>query len=124
MGRLAGHPVANFVCARVMERANQEQTEIVVEEIPPALEGIIENSRTGVLKALLEKTADYKTGEEALNKVGNTISADRTSSHTDCVISSLGPSRCIPDDFRRRYSVSHTMCTISNDSERGSTSRL
>lgn len=70
MGRLAGHPVANFVCARVMERANQEQTEIVVEEIPPALEGIIENSRTGVLKALLEKTAEYKTGEEALNKVG------------------------------------------------------
>lgn len=58
MGRLAGHPVANFVCARVVERANPEQIETVVEEIPPALEGIIENSRTGVLKALLEKIAE------------------------------------------------------------------
>lgn len=69
MGRLAGHPVANFVCARAVERANEEQTQIVVDEIPDALEGIIENSRTGVLKALLDKIAIYKIGEEAINKV-------------------------------------------------------
>lgn len=69
MGRLAGHPVANFVCARLVERADAEQTQIVVDEIPDALEGIIENSRTGVLKALLDKVALYKVGEEAIDKV-------------------------------------------------------
>lgn len=68
-GRLAGHPVANFVCARVVERINDKQTQTVIEEIPTALEAIIENSRTGVLKALLDKSAHYRVGEAALNKV-------------------------------------------------------
>lgn len=86
MARLAGHPVANFVCARVVERANEEQTQAVIDEIPAALEGIIENSRTGVLKALLEKSAEYHVGEEALNKVHHTILPLWNDLCTDCIV--------------------------------------
>ena len=70
ISRLAGHPVANFVCTRVVERANQEQTELFISEVGAALAGCIENSRTGVLQALLEKSLQHGTKMEELSKVG------------------------------------------------------
>jgi hypothetical protein len=119
-GRLAGHPVANFVCARAVERANAEQTQIVVDEIPDALEGIIENSRTGVVKALLDKVAVYKVGEEALNKVGNCSILYRLEIRSKLTREILGVARCFPYNFRRGYSISHTVCTVAYDFEGGS----
>ena len=67
--RLAGHPVANFVVTKVAERATKEQMEVIVDELPEALEGIIENSRTGVLKALLEKSVSMKTRQTELHNM-------------------------------------------------------
>merc|ERR1711939_936956 len=61
IAKLAGHAVANFVVAKVVERASKEQVEVMIDEIPEALSGIIENSRTGVVKGLLEKAVVYNT---------------------------------------------------------------
>lgn len=69
IARLAGHPVANFVVATVAERASKEQIEVIADEIPEALEGIIENSRTGVLQALLEKSVSLNTRQDELHKM-------------------------------------------------------
>lgn len=66
--RLAAHPVANFVCIRVVERADREQTESFVDEIGEALPGCIENSRTGVIKALLDKCRAYSTRQSEMSK--------------------------------------------------------
>lgn len=69
IARLAGHPVANFVVAKVAERGNKGQIEIIVDELPEALETIIENSRTGVLKALLEKSVSLDTRQAELHNM-------------------------------------------------------
>ena len=72
INRLAGHPVANFVTARVVQRANKEQVELVVDELASnqeTLEGIVENSRTGVLQNLMEQVVKYDTRQSELHKV-------------------------------------------------------
>ena len=73
ISRLAGHPVANFVCTRVVERADRQHTETVVDEIGDALPGCIENSRTGVVQVLLEKVQMYKTRCNEFSKVNGSL---------------------------------------------------
>lgn len=69
VSRLAGHPVANFVCTRVVERASKEQIEIFVDEAGDALPGCIENSRTGVVQALLDSCRKYDTKQAEISRV-------------------------------------------------------
>ena len=69
IARLAAHPVANFVVAKVVERANKAQVEAIVDEVGEPLSGMIENSRTGTIKALLERTVAYGTRQAEMSNV-------------------------------------------------------
>ncbi|KAH9853868.1 ARM repeat-containing protein [Lenzites betulinus] len=57
LSRLAAHPVANFVVAKAFERANAEQIEAAVQELQSAAGKIVKNGRTGVLRALVDRSA-------------------------------------------------------------------
>ncbi|KAI0829359.1 ARM repeat-containing protein [Trametes gibbosa] len=57
LSRLAAHPVANFVVAKAFERSNAEQVEAAVQELQSAAGKIVKNGRTGVLRALVDRSA-------------------------------------------------------------------
>ncbi|KAI8985005.1 ARM repeat-containing protein [Trametes punicea] len=57
LGRLAVHPVANFVVARAFERLSSEQFEAALQEVQGVAGKIVKNSRTGVLRALVDRAA-------------------------------------------------------------------
>ncbi|TFY55659.1 hypothetical protein EVG20_g9240 [Dentipellis fragilis] len=56
LARLAAHPVANFVVAKAIERVSAAQMAQVLSELEGALPKI-RSSRTGVLRALVERAA-------------------------------------------------------------------
>lgn len=89
VARLAGHPVANFVVIRVVERCNKEQLEIIVDEVQEALSGMIENSRTGTLKILLDKAVELNTRQKDLSQVGHDLQAFTSMSLTIVVTQML-----------------------------------
>ncbi|KAI0662958.1 ARM repeat-containing protein [Cubamyces menziesii] len=61
LGRLAVHPVANFVVARAFERLSTEQLQVAVEEVRGVASKIVKNARTGVLRALIDRAAVLQT---------------------------------------------------------------
>ncbi|CCM04038.1 uncharacterized protein FIBRA_06196 [Fibroporia radiculosa] len=69
LSRLAVHPVANFVVARAIERATVEQLGEICHELEGVAEKIIKASRTGVLRALVDRAAGLKTHEEEVVEV-------------------------------------------------------
>ncbi|KAL5488349.1 NOP9 [Sanghuangporus weigelae] len=64
LNRLATHPVANFVVARAVERANDKQLSSVLEELKGVWPKLTKNARTGVLKALVDRTVQLKSKQE------------------------------------------------------------
>ncbi|KAL5508549.1 NOP9 [Sanghuangporus vaninii] len=64
LNRLATHPVANFVVARAIERANDKQLSSVLEELKGVWPKLTKNARTGVLKALVDRTVQLKSKQE------------------------------------------------------------
>ncbi|KAL5527088.1 hypothetical protein ACEPAG_5879 [Sanghuangporus baumii] len=64
LNRLATHPVANFVVARAIERANDKQLSLVLEELKGVWPKLTKNARTGVLKALVDRTVRLKSKQE------------------------------------------------------------
>ncbi|KAA1466051.1 ARM repeat-containing protein [Dentipellis sp. KUC8613] len=71
LARLAAHPVANFVVAKAIERVSAAQMAQVLSELGDALPKI-RSSRTGVLRALVERAAAMHAME---NEVCETICA-------------------------------------------------
>ncbi|KAL0949796.1 hypothetical protein HGRIS_009833 [Hohenbuehelia grisea] len=70
LARLSAHPVANFVTAKVVERANEAQLVETCTELADAWPKIIRSSRSGVLKALIDRAAALKRhGAEILEAV-------------------------------------------------------
>ncbi|GJE84753.1 nucleolar protein 9 [Phanerochaete sordida] len=64
LARLAAHPVANFVVARALERASEEQLAKACEELQPVAEKIFKSARTGVLRAMIDQAAALKAHEQ------------------------------------------------------------
>jgi len=63
--KLALHPVANFVIAKALERANVEQLSYAQHELQDSF-GKLRQTRIGVLRALIERTAALGVLEEEI----------------------------------------------------------
>ncbi|TBU50501.1 ARM repeat-containing protein [Dichomitus squalens] len=62
LAKLAVHPVANFVVAKAFERLSAEQLDAAVEEVKGVAGKIVKNSRTGVLRALVDRAGAIQSG--------------------------------------------------------------
>ncbi|KAF9040737.1 armadillo-type protein [Panaeolus papilionaceus] len=60
LARLAGHPVANFVLAKAIERTSLEELSEVFSQLGDAWNKLIKTSRTGVLRAAIERCNVHK----------------------------------------------------------------
>ncbi|KAI0721971.1 armadillo-type protein [Cerioporus squamosus] len=56
LSKLAVHPVANFVVAKGIERLSAEQLAATVEELRGVASKFVKNARTGVLRALVDRS--------------------------------------------------------------------
>ncbi|KAG6849947.1 hypothetical protein H0H93_003319 [Arthromyces matolae] len=63
LARLANHPVANFVLAKAMERSSPEQLSEACEELKDNWNKMIRASRTGVLRAVVDRSVALSSGE-------------------------------------------------------------
>ncbi|KAL1937556.1 hypothetical protein VTO73DRAFT_13051 [Trametes versicolor] len=66
LARLAVHPVANFVVAKAFERVNAEQLDAAVQELQGVSGKIVKNARTGVLRALVDRSATLHDSAEGV----------------------------------------------------------
>ncbi|KAI0676770.1 ARM repeat-containing protein [Trametes maxima] len=73
LSRLAVHPVANFVVAQALERVNAEQLQAAIKELSGVGNKIVKNARTGVLRALVDRSAGLR--QEAAHVVELVASA-------------------------------------------------
>ncbi|KAJ3892589.1 armadillo-type protein [Lentinula edodes] len=62
--RLAIHPVGNFVVAKAIERADVNQLATAYEELQDVWEKMITTSRTGVLRAAVDRSVALRTSEQ------------------------------------------------------------
>ncbi|TFK56028.1 ARM repeat-containing protein [Heliocybe sulcata] len=72
LGRLANHPIANFVVARAIERTDEEQLmECCVDlEGDGALGRIVKSTRLGVLKAMVDRSKNLRArGKEVTEAI-------------------------------------------------------
>jgi nucleolar protein 9 len=65
IGSLARNEIASFVVIKVLERLSKEDLEEVVGSIIPQIPGLIERSRTAIIKALLER-CKVRNAEESI----------------------------------------------------------
>lgn len=96
LGRLAVHPVANFVVAKALERVNERRLQQACEELEGAAGKIysqcsrrpllcivdvvgLESSRTGVFRAMIERAASLKAHEPAVLEVRTSLRTHRSS---------------------------------------------
>ncbi|KAG6896752.1 hypothetical protein C0992_006327 [Termitomyces sp. T32_za158] len=61
--RLANHPVANFVVAKALERVAPEQLSEACEELNGTWNKLISSSKTGVLRAAIDRSAVLQSSE-------------------------------------------------------------
>ncbi|KAK7471121.1 Nucleolar protein 9 [Stygiomarasmius scandens] len=64
LARLGAHPVANFVIAKALERANTLQLEDAYDELKDSWEKIINSSRSGVLRAIVDRSVMLHSAED------------------------------------------------------------
>ncbi|KAI0771524.1 ARM repeat-containing protein [Trametes elegans] len=57
LARLAVHPVANYVVAKAFERLGADQLQAALQELQGVGGKIVKNARTGVLRALVDRSA-------------------------------------------------------------------
>ncbi|KAI0356684.1 ARM repeat-containing protein [Trametes cingulata] len=69
LARLAVHPVANFVVAKALERLNAEQLRAAVQELQGVASKIVKNARTGVLRALVDRSATLQDQADGVIQV-------------------------------------------------------
>ncbi|KAF7354953.1 hypothetical protein MSAN_01410400 [Mycena sanguinolenta] len=68
--RIASHPVANFVLAKALERVSVTQLTEACEELQNVWTKLIQTSRTGVLRAIIDRAAILKAcGSEVTEAV-------------------------------------------------------
>ncbi|RPD62032.1 ARM repeat-containing protein [Lentinus tigrinus ALCF2SS1-7] len=60
--KLAVHPVANFVVAKGIERLSVEQLASTIDELRGVASKIVKNARTGVLRALVDRSTVLQSG--------------------------------------------------------------
>ncbi|THU83938.1 hypothetical protein K435DRAFT_765540 [Dendrothele bispora CBS 962.96] len=63
LARLGIHPVANFVVAKALERANTSQLTDAYEELKDSWEKSINSSRSGVLRAIVDRSISLRSLE-------------------------------------------------------------
>ncbi|KAF9563347.1 ARM repeat-containing protein [Agrocybe pediades] len=68
LARLAAHPVANFVLAKAAERSSEDQLAQLFEELKDSASKLIRTSRTGVLRALVDRTATLKYSKASISE--------------------------------------------------------
>ncbi|KAF8845591.1 ARM repeat-containing protein [Paxillus ammoniavirescens] len=64
LARLAFHPVANFVVAKAVERLDSTQLGDALEELKSSLSKMTKSSRTGVLRALIDRSCTLESHEK------------------------------------------------------------
>ncbi|KAH0587095.1 hypothetical protein H2248_005913 [Termitomyces sp. 'cryptogamus'] len=64
--RLANHPVANFVVAKALERVSPEQLSEACEELKGTWNKLISTSKTGVLRAAIDRSAILQSSEHLI----------------------------------------------------------
>ncbi|RDB20532.1 Nucleolar protein 9 [Hypsizygus marmoreus] len=64
LGRLANHPVANFVLAKAMERVTAKQLSEACVELEDSWGKMIRASRTGVLRAVIDRSTVLSASEQ------------------------------------------------------------
>ncbi|PPR04002.1 hypothetical protein CVT24_010495 [Panaeolus cyanescens] len=69
LARLAAHPVANFVLAKAIERTSLEELREVFSELGDAWNKLIKTSRTGVLRAAIERCHVHKEVGSSISEV-------------------------------------------------------
>ncbi|EAU82466.1 hypothetical protein CC1G_08217 [Coprinopsis cinerea okayama7 len=91
LARLAAHPVANFVVAKAIERASVEQLQDIASELEGTWNKNIRTSRTGVLRAFIERSAVLnameKETKQAVQSAFGVESADANLIH--CILTVL-----------------------------------
>ncbi|KAH9950104.1 ARM repeat-containing protein [Amylocystis lapponica] len=90
LAKLAAHPVANFVVAKALERVHAEQLGEACAELDAAWTKIIKTSRTGVLRALVDRCAALRTHEgqivEAIHRAFELVSPEDKLLLVPCII--------------------------------------
>ncbi|KAF8816519.1 ARM repeat-containing protein [Phlegmacium glaucopus] len=81
--RLAVHTAANFVVAKAIERLSEVQLSEACDELENTWNKVIHTAKTGVLRAVIERAAIYKTLSQSISVIvslafGITDPADRT----------------------------------------------
>ncbi|KAF5357660.1 hypothetical protein D9758_007464 [Tetrapyrgos nigripes] len=71
LARLGAHPVANFVVAKALERASAVQLEDACEELKDSWEKIITSNRSGVLRAIVDRSASLHSLEDKAMKASS-----------------------------------------------------
>ncbi|TCD70472.1 Nucleolar protein 9 [Steccherinum ochraceum] len=66
LGRLAAHPVANFVVAKALLRLEASQLAEACDELNPAATKILKSSRVGIFRALVDRAASLHCEEAAV----------------------------------------------------------
>ncbi|KAF8164817.1 armadillo-type protein [Crassisporium funariophilum] len=69
LGRLAVHPVANFVFAKAVERTSEAQLLNACEELENTWNKLIRTSRTGVLRAIIDRASVFKSIGPSISKI-------------------------------------------------------
>ncbi|KAF8875333.1 armadillo-type protein [Gymnopilus junonius] len=72
LARLGAHPVANFVLAKALERVSENELSEAYQELDGVWSKLIRTSRTGVLRAVIDRAAALESSAEPLSQVLNT----------------------------------------------------
>ncbi|KAF7978355.1 hypothetical protein HWV62_1005 [Athelia sp. TMB] len=89
LSRLAAHPVANFVVARAVGRASSEQLAEMFQELKDSWAKIIKSSRSGVLKAAVDRAAALHSSEEEVGEALCTAFELETPEDRDMFVSTV-----------------------------------
>ncbi|KAF9468782.1 armadillo-type protein [Collybia nuda] len=68
LARLASHPVANFVVAKALERVSVDQLSEACSELEGSWNKMIKTSRTGVLRAIIDRGATLHASEAEISQ--------------------------------------------------------
>uniref|UniRef100_A0A8H7Y237 Nucleolar protein 9 n=1 Tax=Psilocybe cubensis TaxID=181762 RepID=A0A8H7Y237_PSICU len=69
LARLAAHPVANFVLAKALERVSESQLTTIFEELDATWNKLIRTSRTGVLRALIDRVSLLGSSNQPISEI-------------------------------------------------------
>ncbi|KAI0637703.1 ARM repeat-containing protein [Trametes polyzona] len=120
LSRLAVHPVANFVVAKAFERVSLEQLEAAVEELQGVAGKIVKNGRTGVLRALIDRSAALQAGAEGtMQLVASAFDLDSDESRklfVPCILR-LKTVAVTPQEYRRAVEAASKSAPEPKDDE-------